>query len=88
MTVFVLRERSAILTPSMPCDEVTRLRQRMADLKEKLAEQKRKARNFAGDSRPGRFTAGHSDYEPLLQRRMQEVAQQIESHIAQHRCQE
>lgn len=86
--MFALPERSGILTPSMACEEVTRLRQRMADLKQKLAEQKRKARNFAGDNRPGRFTTGHSDYEPLLQRRMQEIAQEIERHIAQHRCQE
>jgi hypothetical protein len=72
----------------MACDEVIRLRQRMADLREQLAEQKRKARAFAGASRPGRFASGHSDFEPLLQRRMQVIAQQIEQHIAQHRCQE
>lgn len=85
---FALPNRSGILTPAMACEEVVRLRQRMADLKQQLAEQKRKARSFAGDDRPGRFTTGRSDYEPLLQRRMQGIAQEIERHIAQHRCQE
>ena len=72
----------------MACEEVDRLRQRMADLRQQLADQKRKARSFVSDRRPGRFSSGHSDFEPLLQRRMQVLAQQIERHIAQHHCQE
>ena len=72
----------------MQCDEVVRLRKQMADLREKMAEQKRKARSFAKDPRPGRFSVGRSDYEPLLLRRMQMVAAQIERHVKSHGCQE
>ena len=72
----------------MTCDEMARLRKRMAQLREKLKEQKRKARAFSKQPRPGRFTVGRSDYEPLLQRRIQLVATEIERHVKTHGCQE
>ena len=72
----------------MQCEEVTRLREQMAQLREKMNEQKRKARSFASDPRPGRFSVGHSDFEPLLLRRMQMVAAAIERHVKIHGCQE
>lgn len=72
----------------MTCEEVTGMRKRMADLRDKLKEQRSKARAHASDSRPGRFKAGRSDFEPLLQRRIQMLAAEIERHIHTHGCQE
>ncbi len=64
-----------------------RLRNEAGDLKRLIKEQREKARSKAGNLRSGR-PSGRSDYEDLLQRKLQRVTAEIESHLALHRCQD
>lgn len=71
----------------MACAELERLRQEATALKEKVDEQRRKARLKATDSRTGRVS-GKSEMIPFLQRKLQRVAEKIEVHVAGHNCQD
>lgn len=71
----------------MPCDELQRLRDEATALKEKMNEQRRKARAKAADPRSGRIS-GRSELVPFLQRKLLRLADKIEVHMARHHCQE
>jgi hypothetical protein len=71
----------------MSCDELNRLRAEATTLKERMDEQRRRARAMARQSRSGR-PSGASELVPFLQRKLQRLAGKIERHVAQHRCQQ
>ena len=71
----------------MPCAELVRLREEATSLKQRMHEQRRKARAKAADSRTGRVS-GRSEMIPFLQRKLLRLADKIEHHMAKHKCQE
>ena len=71
----------------MPCDELQRLREEATALKQRMNDQRRKARAKATDPRSGRVS-GRSEMVPFLQRKLLRIADKIELHMARHRCQE
>ena len=71
----------------MPCAELVRLREQATSLKQRITEQRRKARIKASDQRDGRV-AGKSELVPFLQRKLLRLAGKIEQHVAAHNCQE
>lgn len=71
----------------MPCAELQRLREQATALKQRMNEQRRKARATAGDERSGRIS-GNSEMIPFLQRKLLRLADKIELHMAKHNCQE
>lgn len=68
----------------MPCPELDRLRQEISSLRIKLRD-KSQAREQAQEL-TGRLE--HGDFETYLKRKIARVAQEIESHVRQHKCQE
>ena len=74
-------------TPAMACAELQRLRDEATSLKQRMDEQRRKARAKATDARAGR-TSGRSELLPFLQRKLLRLADKIEQHMAKHNCQE
>jgi len=71
----------------MPCSELQRLRQEASTLKQRMDEQRRKARAMATGQRSGRIS-GKSEMIPFLQRKLLRLADKIELHVAKHNCQE
>ncbi len=71
----------------MACHELAQLRKQATQVKNQMNEQRKKARAKATHSRDGR-PSGKSEYIPFLQRKLSRLAERIERHIAQHRCQE
>ena len=71
----------------MPCAELLRLREEATTLKQRMIEQRRKARVTATGTRTGRIS-GKSEMIPFLQRKLQRLSEKIEQHMASHRCQE
>ncbi len=71
----------------MPCAELQRLRDEATSLKQRMDEQRRKARAKATDARSGR-SSGQSEMVPFLQRKLLRIADKIEHHVAKHHCQE
>ena len=71
----------------MPCAELQRLRQEASTLKQRMDEQRRKARAKSSDHRSGRI-CGQSEMVPFLQRKLLRLADKIELHMARHNCQE
>ncbi len=71
----------------MSCDELLRLRAEAAAIKSRMDEQRRKARATTQAPRDGRPT-GASEYLPLLQRKLERLAETIQHHVASHRCQD
>ena len=71
----------------MPCRELTSLREEATSLKQRMNEQRRKARAAATAPRPGR-SSGRSEMIPFLQRKLLRLADKIEQHMAKHNCQE
>ncbi len=71
----------------MPCAELQRLRDQATSLTHRMNEQRRRAHAKAGDRRSGRVS-GKSEMIPFLQRKLLRLADKIERHMAQHRCQE
>jgi hypothetical protein len=69
----------------MGCPELDNLRQQARELNLRLKEQRRKARANAGRQR-GAQPPGRSDYESLLQRKIDALGAKIDSHVAQHDC--
>ncbi|MGH9508504.1 MAG: hypothetical protein ACRD2Q_02650 [Terriglobales bacterium] len=68
----------------MPCPELDRLRREIAELRIKLKD-KSVAREKAQDL-TGKLE--HGDFEEYLRRRIARAAQDIDSHLRQHNCQE
>ncbi|MCI0403296.1 MAG: hypothetical protein L0212_07210 [Acidobacteria bacterium] len=68
----------------MPCPELDRLRQEIAALRVKLKD-KGLARQQAQEQ-AGKLEQG--DFETYLKRKIARAAQEIESHVRQHKCQE
>ena len=71
----------------MACQELAQLRKQATLIKTQMDEQRRKARSKASHPRDGR-PSGKSEYIPFLQRKLSRLAEHIEQHISQHRCQE
>ncbi|MBZ5630696.1 MAG: hypothetical protein LAO06_17715 [Acidobacteriia bacterium] len=71
----------------MACQELEQLRKEATKLKGQIDEQVKKARAKTAHTRQGR-PSGKSEYVPFLQRRLTRLAENIERHIAKHRCQE
>ena len=71
----------------MPCPELQRLRTQATQLNNQIKEQRRKALAKAHEVRQGR-PSGRSELVPYLQRKLALLGAQIESHVAQHKCQE
>ncbi len=71
----------------MACEELLRLRSQATQLKNKIHEQRRKAKAKASELRSGR-PSGESEYVPYLQRKLARLAVEIEAHMAAHKCQE
>ncbi|MGH9554530.1 MAG: hypothetical protein ACRD2Y_01795 [Terriglobales bacterium] len=68
----------------MPCPELDRLRQGIAALQAKLKDKslaREKAQGITGKLE-------HGDFEEFLKRKIARAAQNIESHLRQHNCQE
>jgi hypothetical protein len=84
-----VNEKSEMLsyTPAMPCAELIRMREEATALKEKMKEQRSKARAMSTDPRLGRIS-GKSEMIPFLQRKLQRLAEKIEQHMSEHHCQE
>ncbi len=62
------------------------MRERCTEIRKKIDEQRRNAGAHAHQDRGGR-PRGRSDYVPYLQRNLNRLGQQIDRHVAQHRCQ-
>ncbi|MBZ5569324.1 MAG: hypothetical protein LAN64_15915 [Acidobacteriia bacterium] len=71
----------------MACHELLQLRKQATKLKSQIDEQRKKALAKAAHIRQGR-PSGKSEYVPFLQRKLNRLAESIERHIAEHRCQE
>jgi hypothetical protein len=71
----------------MSCRELSALRVEAQELNKLLAQQRATARAAAHLPRGGQ-PPGKSDYEPLLKRKLQKLAQQIQKHKTEHRCEE
>ena len=68
----------------MACPELDRLREDIAALRAQLRDKslaREQAQNAKGRS-------AHGDFEGYLKRRIERAAQEIESHIREHNCQE
>jgi hypothetical protein len=74
-------------TPGMPCQELSQMRKQASQIKNQMDEQRKKARITASQPRQGR-PSGKSEYIPYLQRKLSRLADRIERHAAEHRCQE
>ena len=71
----------------MPCSELQTLRAEATTLKQRISDQRRKARGKAADARSGRIS-GKSEMIPFLQRKLLRLSEKIEQHMAKHQCQE
>ena len=71
----------------MACHELVQLRKQATQVKNKMDEQKKKARSKASHTRHGR-PSGKSEYIPYLQRKLSRLSDRIDRHISQHGCQE
>lgn len=71
----------------MACHELLHLRKQATQVKNRIVEQRKKARSKAAHARYGR-PSGKSEYVPFLQRKLNRLSERIERHIAQHHCQE
>ena len=71
----------------MPCAELTRLREEATSLKQRMDEQRRRARAAVAARRTDR-SSGRSEMIPFLHRKLLRLADKIEQHIAVHQCQE
>jgi hypothetical protein len=71
----------------MPCRELSALRAEARELNTKLAHQRAMARSTAHLTR-GTHPPGKSDYEPLIRRKLDRLAQVIQKHKAEHGCED
>lgn len=71
----------------MPCSELDHMREQATSLRQRILEQRNKARSTADNSRNGRMS-GKSEMVPFLQRKLQSLASKIEQHVSTHKCQD
>ena len=71
----------------MPCRDLAALRAEARELNTKLAHQRALARSTAHLTR-GTHPPGKSDYEPLIKRKLERLAQAIQKHKNEHGCEE
>jgi hypothetical protein len=71
----------------MNCRELAALRAEATDLHKQLSDQRTKARMHQADDR-GNQLPGHTDYEPLLRRKLDRLSEAIKQHKQQHGCEE
>lgn len=71
----------------MTCRELAALRAEARDLNTKLAHQRVIARSTAHLTR-GTHPPGQSDYEPLIKRKLERLAEAIQRHKAEHGCED
>ncbi len=71
----------------MTCRDLAALRAEAKELNSKLAHQRAVARSTAHLTR-GTHTPGQSDYEPLLKRKLERLAQAIQKHKTEHGCED
>ena len=69
----------------MPCTELDRLRQQIADLQSRLKEKQRLARQWAERNVGAR--GSRRDWEEFLARKIARKASEIEQHVREHGCQ-
>ncbi len=69
----------------MSCPELDALRAEAKGLNHQLAEQRALARSHAHLNRGGQ-PPGQSDYEPLIKRKLERIADKIEQHKHDHGC--
>lgn len=74
-------------TPAMPCSELDRMREQATTLRQRILDQRNKARATSDNSRTGRIS-GKSEMVPFLQRKLQNLACKIEQHVKTHNCQD
>lgn len=79
--------RNAVYTRAMPCSELNRMREQATSLRQRILDQRNKARATAESSRTGRMS-GKSEMVPFLQRKLQNLATKIELHVSTHKCQD
>jgi len=84
----MLKADSCVLyTSGMPCRELAALRAEAKELNAKLVQQKAIARSTAHLTR-GTHPPGQSDYEPLIKRKLERLAQTIQRHKDEHGCED
>ncbi|HET9698670.1 MAG TPA: hypothetical protein VFP40_17495 [Terriglobales bacterium] len=71
----------------MSCRELAALRAEATELNKKLAQQRAQASRHQELDR-GNQLPGHSDYEPLLKRKLERLSQTIQQHKEEHGCEE
>lgn len=75
------------LDTEMSCRELAALRAEATELNQRLLEQQRKARAHQDLDR-GHQLPGHTDYEPLLRRKLEILSHSIQQHKEKHGCEE
>ena len=71
----------------MSCRELAALRAEATELNQKLMQQRTKARAHESLDR-GDQLPGHTDYEPLLKRKLERLGRTIQKHKEQHGCED
>jgi len=71
----------------MSCPQLEALRTEAKQLNQKLVHQRAVARSTAHLDR-GDHPPGQSDYEPLLKRKLERIAQAIQQHKLEHGCEQ
>jgi predicted transcriptional regulator len=71
----------------MSCRELAALRAEAQELNRQLVHQRAVARSTAHLER-GTHASGKSDFEPLLKRKLDRLAQTIQKHKSEHGCED
>jgi len=71
----------------MTCRELSALRAEARELNSKLIQQRAVARSTSHLTR-GTHPPGRSDYEPLIKRKLERLAQAIQRHKEEHGCED
>jgi len=71
----------------MSCRELAALRAEAQELNRMLIHQRAMARSTAHLAR-GTHPSGKSDYEPLIKRKLERLAQTIQKHKSEHGCED
>ncbi len=69
----------------MGCSDLEKLREQAIHLRQRLSEQRQKAKANRSADR-GRGRSGISEMEPFLLRKLNMLTSQINDHIRQHAC--
>ena len=87
LTYYLPTTSYSFYTSTMPCRDLAALRAEATELSRMLAKQRAAARSSAHLERGG-HPPGHSDYEPLLKRKIERLAVSIQKHKAEHGCED